>query len=121
MRKIPFLGILLCSTFIISTPVFAEPPESSIVQLITQMADSPADHKALSEYYQAKADGAREEIALHKSMQISYGRRANIKSKGVDFNSSMQKHCASLIASFETAASDYESLAKLHMQKGMHH
>ncbi|WP_018416564.1 hypothetical protein [Teredinibacter turnerae] len=121
MRKIPILGVLLCSTFIITTPVFAEPAESPIVQLITQMADTPADHKALAEYYRAKAESAREEIALHKSMKLSYSRRGNTKSKGVDFNSSMQKHCESLIASFETAASDYESLAKLHMQKGMHH
>ncbi|WP_019603382.1 hypothetical protein [Teredinibacter turnerae] len=121
MKKKLLVQLVLVSMVAAVGPAFSEPAEEPIVKLITQMADTPADHKALSAYYTAKAEQALEELELHRSMKKTYGKRHAAASKGVDYGASMGRHCDSLIDSFQRAAKDYQALAELHMQQAMGH
>ena len=119
MRIRLVINAMLCTVLIVAVSVQSSPAETPIIKLISQMADTPADHKALAEYYRAKAEDARAEIALHESMKASYTHRGSAIKNSVDFSSSMKKHCTSLIESYKTAAESYESLSNMHIKEAM--
>lgn len=99
-------------TVIISLPVFvvAEPLETPIEKLISELAEKPEHHQAIAAYYHQKAEAAKKELAEHRAMRPSY--KAFSKDKALTM--SMTAHCDRLISASEAIVKEYESLAKEH-------
>jgi len=86
----------------------AQKESHSMEQMISEMADTPADHAALAKHYRAKAVDARAEAAQHEKMGRTYN-------SGKDMQRlQMKKHCDKITADLTSMANEYDALAKLH-------
>jgi len=86
----------------------ASPEDASLVQVLIDSADTPAEHEALASYYRREADKNRAMAEMHRSMSRHYsgGKLVQVKR--------MREHCDSLVKSYEQLATEYEALAKTH-------
>lgn len=81
---------------------------ASLEQLVAEMAESPAQHASLADYYRHKAEGARDQAAIHVKMARSYeGGRFTARNK-------MKDHCRAIAKNNEAMAEQYEAMALLH-------
>lgn len=105
-------SIVISAALCLPVPVaFAEMDHQAIEKLVSNLADSPENHKAIAEYYRAKAASAKQEIASHQSMKNVYVTH-NPKFPGPPPN--MKGHCENLITANEAAIKEYEAMAKAH-------
>lgn len=98
----------------IAQPINAEGTVAPIEKLVSELAEKPEHHKAISNYYTEKAAAARAEAAEHQkmaSMRIGH-------SKSAMTQQNWESHCKSLSSSLESVAKEYDALAKLHEEKG---
>ena len=71
---------------------------------------SADDHSALAAHFESEAKKAREGAAMHRMMAESYR-----KMGGPAISKwQLDKHCDKLVASYEAAAKDLESMAQAH-------
>lgn len=111
MKRLNVVSALLL-TAIISLPVFvvAEPLETPIEKLISELAEKPEHHQAIAAYYHQKAEEAKKALAEHRAMKPSY----KSFSKDKTLTTAMTTHCDRLISASEVMVKEYESLAKEH-------
>lgn len=88
--------------------------ETSIEALLVEFASTPAEHKALAEYYRSKAAEARSTAANHRSMGKHYAGGKLVERQ------KMKSHCDALARQFEGAAEQYEKLAADHDAEAKH-
>lgn len=87
----------------------------SLEQVVVEMAETPKQHAALADHYEAKAEKARDEMRRHERMGRSYRvGKATSKAK-------MRGHCKKLSETYASLADDYEALAKLHEKEAKGH
>jgi predicted secreted protein len=80
----------------------AQVTDDNVVQQL-QSAKTPADHQALADYFNAKAEAAAANAAKHESM-------AGVSQRGA--HDVWREHCSSLVKTYRRQASDYRALAK---------
>lgn len=107
--------VLIGATLTAAMQLQAQPEESEIMQLITEMADKPENHQSIARYYQAKAEEARAEAELHKEMKETYS-HSHAVMKGVAAPQATGAHCDRLIELSLEAAEEFEALAAAHAQ-----
>jgi hypothetical protein len=77
-------------------------------ELVSKMADTPAEHQAVADYFRSKAKDARAQAESHARMGQNYsGGKMRDKTE-------MQNHCKKIVDAQEALAAEYEALAKLH-------
>lgn len=105
-------GLLLSA--VVSLPIYVqaatETKESSIEQLVSELAEKPEHHKALAQYYKEKSDEAKKELDQHQAMKKAYFG----SSKMPGTVNAMQSHCEQLIKSDELAIKAYNAMAAEH-------
>ncbi len=91
--------------------VAAEPNPTPIENLISEMADKPDQHHAISHYYKDKIEDTKKELATHTKMRkaylVGYGKN-QFAADG------MRKHCEKLISNDESTIKEYEAMAEEH-------
>ena len=107
--------LLIGATLTTAMQLQAQSEESDIMQLITDMADKPANHQSISSYYQAKAEEARAEAAMHREMKETYS-HSHAVMKGVAAPAATGAHCDRLIELSLETAEEFEALAAVHAQ-----
>lgn len=99
---------LVLSTWIGTSHAQTKSEDSSLIQVLIESADTPAEHEALARYYRSKASEARGMAEMHRSMGQRYT-GGNIAKKR-----QMRKHCDSLVKTSEQLATEYDRLAAIH-------
>jgi hypothetical protein len=94
----------------LSPGLAAAEEDHTLEHLAIETADTPAEHTALAKHYHAKAADARSEARSHEQMAKVYG-MGPVK---LSQTAQMQNHCKKISQQFETVATGYEELAKLH-------
>ena len=82
--------------------------DSALEKFMIESASTPAQHKALANYYHAKAADAKAEADYHRSMLKAYS--------GVSVPAAKQRaeHCNKLSSLSDAQAAEYEKLAASH-------
>jgi hypothetical protein len=81
---------------------------TSLEELVSQMANTPDEHKAVADYFRSRAEQARAEANVHKRMGKNYG------GTKIAAAAQMKQHCEQIAEAQETVAKQYEELAQLH-------
>ncbi len=83
-------------------------PATSLEELVSSMADTPEEHKAVADYFRGKAKSARAEEESHRRMGRGYasGKPPEIQK--------MKEHCDRIAESQASIVKEYEELARLH-------
>lgn len=100
-------GLLLTALVVVPALAISEQDTRAPEQLAVEVADTPADHAALAEYFRARAAAARGEMRLHKSMARSFHSGKKRAQLGA-------RHCEKLAEQYRAMADEYDALAKLH-------
>ncbi len=79
-----------------------------VEQMISE-AKTPAEHEAISTYYEKEAQAAHQKHAEHQKMSDSYATIPVLKTK-----TGAVAHCNTIAKKYEQIAKEYEALAKLH-------
>lgn len=83
-------------------------PSTPLEELVSKMADTPAEHQAVADYFRGKAQEARAQAESHARMAQGYvGGKMRDKTE-------MKKHCDNIIKAQDAIAAEYDALAKLH-------
>jgi len=83
-------------------------PSTPLEELVSKMADTPAEHQAVADYFRGKAQAARADAESHARMAQNYaGGKMRDKME-------MKTHCDNIIKAQSALATEYEALAKLH-------
>lgn len=114
MKKLSVLSAFIVSASLLASPVMvmaADATQTPIEKLISEMADKPEQHQAISQYYKDKAETAKKELAQHQQMRkaylVGYG-------KNQFASDSMRKHCDNLVKLDEALIKEYEAMATEH-------
>lgn len=108
--KMPLFFSALILNAAIVMPVFAEGTVTPIEKLVSELAEKPEHHAAISQYYKDKAAATRAEAAEHKKMATTpIGH-----SKSAMTQQNWETHCKKLSASLESLAKEYDELANFH-------
>jgi hypothetical protein len=99
---------LLCA--FIMTPIGVIAQQHDPEHLIIEMANTPAEHRAVARHYKLKADEAREEARRHEAMGRLYATGRSARPGG-------REHCENIAAKLEEVAAEYEALADLHEEQ----
>ena len=107
------MSLLRTLTFglaILTAPIagIAWADDSALEKFMIETAAAPAQHKALANYYRAKAADAKAEAESHRSMVKAYS--------GVSMPMAKQRaeHCNKLSSLSDAQAAEYEKLAASH-------
>ncbi len=97
---------------VISMPVYvhAESKDDAVLKVLTDFADTPAQHASLAQYYKEQSDTAKKNLALHQQMKTRYVSY----SKMTMMPSTMTTHCDELIKLDEATIKEYDKLAGEH-------
>lgn len=93
-----------------------------IETLIAELPTKPENHQIIAAYYKAEAEVAKKQVERHQSLKKSYiNITKNLTNAPGSLNkySGMQRHCDRIISTYETAASEYEQMAKEHEAEAM--
>lgn len=86
--------------------------KKSIEQMITG-AKTPADHEAITAFYEKQAKMAHKKHEQHQKMRDLYHDNPALKAKhGVGFT----EHCDGLAKKYEEMAKEYEAMAQMHKE-----
>ena len=105
------VAVLLGALALSPTFAAAQDEDSSIEQLVVEMAHTKAEHQALAKFYTEKAADARKLASRHQSMA-----RAYLGGKGMN-KQPMTSHCKRIAEQQEAIAKEYDALAKLHQDE----
>jgi hypothetical protein len=89
-----------------AVPPEATSPSPSPEQLVVQMADTPAEHRAVAQYFRDKAESTRVRAEYHRSMGSSYPTGK--------VGARMRDHCDRISALERGLVKELEALARLH-------
>ena len=106
IRKIATASALVLMATFAGAPASAG--DAALEELATQLATTPEQHKAVGEYFRARAKEARDAAESHRSMATRYSGGKYVQKQA------MKDHCAKLAASFDALAEQYEGLAAAH-------
>jgi len=81
--------------------------QASLEQVLVESADSPAEHRALANYYRERAEQMRSMAEHHEVMAKTYHGKIPQRRK-------MEKHCSELVALYGKMEAEYLALAKDH-------
>ena len=86
----------------------AQGSATSLEELVSAMADTADEHKAVASYFRDKAEDARAQGEKHRRMGNSYasGKPPEIQK--------MKEHCDRIADSQADIAKEYDELARLH-------
>ena len=87
--------------------------EETLEQLVIEMASTAAEHKAVADYFTARAEEARREVRRHEGMARAYTTSKTPQPQ-------MRNHCQQLATKYEEIAAEYDELAKLHGEMASH-
>jgi hypothetical protein len=82
--------------------------DKMLEELLIEQATTPEQHQAIARYYRAKADAARKEVENHRTMRSAYAAGKYAEQR------KFQEHCDQLIAHYEAAAKEFDTLATMH-------
>lgn len=114
MKKSSILSAFVVSVSLLAAPaavMAADATQTPIEKLISEMADKPEQHQAISQYYKDKAEAAKKELAQHEQMRKAYAVAYNKNQPAAD---SMRKHCDNLVKLNESLVKEYEAMAAEH-------
>lgn len=89
----------------------AQEEESSLEQLVVEIANTKAEHQALAKYYTEKSAEARKLASRHKSMGHAY-----LGGKGMN-KQAFVNHCKRISEQQEAIAKEYAAMAKMHEEE----
>lgn len=111
MMKRIAVGLLFGALALSPGLALAEEGTHSLEQVVVEMANTPAEHAALAQYYRAKAEDALAEARRHESMGRSYtGGKITQRQR-------MKRRCQKLSEKQAQIADEYMALAKLHEEE----
>ena len=91
-----------------AVPPEATSPSPSLEELVVQMADTPAEHRAIAQYFRDTAESTRVRAEYHRSMGSSYA------AGKVGARDRMRDHCDRISALERGLVKEFEELARLH-------
>lgn len=103
--------VLSSALFLPMAGMAADDNSTHIEKLISEFADKPEQHQAITDYYQDKIAEAKKDLAMHSKMRKAY-EVGFVKDRGVRTN--MSKHCDKLISNAESNIKVYEAMAAEH-------
>jgi hypothetical protein len=107
MSRRLFVAVLL-GALALSPALAGAQEDSSLEQLVVEMAHTKTEHQALAKFYTEKAADARKLASRHQSMA-----RAYLGGKGMN-KQALTTHCKRIAEQQEAMAKEYDALAKLH-------
>jgi len=87
------------------------PRGPSLEEVLVESAGTPAQHRALAQYFSDKAQQARHESERHRSMARHYA--GSLKENVIR---GLREHCNRLADSYAKQAEIYEEMAKSHLE-----
>lgn len=106
-------GLVLAGAVLALTPSqvgAVEGRDDAAIQMLVQFAETPREHRALAQYYSAKAVAARMEAEKHRTMSNHYGGNQAMKRAA-------KEHCNALVKANEDAATQYDALSEMHARE----
>lgn len=101
---------IMAGALVAGMPVLASAQEDhGLEQVLAASADTPAEHQALADHYEAKAKEARAAAESHRSMAKHYS--GSLKPTVAE---SQKGHCQKLATSFDEQAKAFDEMAKAH-------
>jgi hypothetical protein len=102
-------GALMLGAPLLAIAQGAHSGTAGLEAVLAASADTPVEHKALADHYQAKAAEARNQAEAHRSMATHYG--GTLKPTVAD---QQKAHCKELAASYDAQAKTYDAMAQAH-------
>ena len=104
--------VVLALTAGLVTPAYrALAAQDMDIDKMIATAKTAADHQAIADYYKQEAKEAQQQADKHKKMAQDYG-MASIGTQATKTH--FHQHCEGLVRSYESAAKEYNDLAKMH-------
>lgn len=94
----------------LALPVQANSATPPVEKLIAELAEKPANHKVLAQYYRDQAAAVTKDLAKHKNMRDNYDHY----NKSTGPGNAIRMHCDRLIGNLESTKTEYEAMAELH-------
>ena len=108
--KYGIYSALMSIALIAPNVTLAQTDDTGLEHVLVEMANTPAEHEALSRHYTALAAEARGDARRHEQLAIAYtSRRVG--------NRHLSTHCERLAEKYSEIAADYTELAKEHEQE----
>ena len=111
-RKLRVGVVMLALTAGLLVPAYRAGAAQDVdIDKMIASAKTASDHQAIADYYKQQAKEAQEQADRHKKMAQEYsmasvGRQAT--------KTHFHQHCEALVRSYESAAKEYNDLAKMH-------
>jgi len=99
------LRLLVIATALAASPMSAVATEMDLEMVLVGSASTPAQHKALADYYRGKAEAATKEAKEHREMAKAFG------GNKLALIQNMVEHSNKLAALNEEMATQYKMLA----------
>jgi hypothetical protein len=110
--KLRFWVVMLTLTTGLAMPAYrAVGAQDADIDKMIASAKTAADHQAIADYYKQQAKEAQEQAERHKKMAQEYG-MASIGRQATKTH--FHEHCEVLVRDYESAAKEYNDLAKMH-------
>lgn len=107
-KTLGIMGIVLAVGALGYLPFSSAEEGKNIEQMITE-AKTPAEHEAITAYYEKEAQEAHQKHGEHQKMSDSYATIPVLKTK-----TGAVAHCNTIAKKYQEIAKEYETLAKLH-------
>ena len=111
--KYGVFSTLLAAALIAPNVTVAQTDGHALEHVLVEMADTPAEHEALSTHYTALAEDARNDARRHEQLASAYTRRKG----GAGNSQALRAHCQRLAEKYAEIAAEYAELAKQHQQE----
>lgn len=87
--------------------------DQNVVQMIPE-AKTPADHKAIADFYQAESMKLQREAEQHAALAQTLSSEAGGQNPSASHHYERAEHCRKFADSLSNAAQEAQSLAKIH-------
>jgi hypothetical protein len=103
------LTLLAAAVLMLQAPVFAENMAPGVSEDAVKSAKTPEQHQAIADAYAKEAANLRAQADAHRHMDSWYN-EPGYRSSKLGF----PRHCRALAQNLETAAKEFDALAKAH-------
>ena len=111
-RKLQVWVVVLALTAGLLMPAYRAGGAQDVdIDKMIASAKTASDHQAIADYYKQQAKEAQEQADRHKKMAQEYG-MASIGRQATKTH--FHQHCEALVRNYESAAKEYNDLAKMH-------
>lgn len=108
MKTTIAIALALGALALSAGPSLAGTDAPTLELFVIEMAQTPAQHTALAQYYRGKAADARSEQSRHEQMAKGYG------AKRVTQQMRMKEHCQAIVKDLADMAKTYDEMATEH-------